>query len=236
MRGPSRSRAGDAMSLTSLNEVKIALGIDLTNTKEDATLTALQGGVEAALERLTNRKFASANYTEYYNGTNSNVLVLNQTPVYTITSVAIDRSGRWGQNTDGFPTSSVIATDGYYLQKDGPAQAYSESGILIRVEDNWLGFRTRPLDLLTLRIVPGQGNVRVLYTAGYPVIPNDVKLAIWEAVGELRNRKKWGFGTGVLTGESLSASSYSLSPMDMQVLLRIGTVAQILATYTKPVI
>lgn len=221
------------MALTTLSLIKTALGIASSN--EDTYLTAIQGGVEAALSRMTNRVFEQANYTEYYDGNNTNRLVLNQTPVYSIGSVSVDRSGRWGQNPDGFTADSLLESTDYYLIKDGPGQAYSESGILVRVEDVWLGFRARPMDLLTLDIVPGQGNIRVVYVGGYATIPNDLQMCVWEAIGALRQTKKFGY-SGFIQSESLSASAYSLGPYGESILLRVGTVPQILATYTKPVI
>jgi hypothetical protein len=77
--------------LVALSTVKAYMGIDESDTSKDALLNMLIDSVSRGVEKWCDRKFHSASYVEYFNGSDSwrySVLRLAQCPIISIDRVA----------------------------------------------------------------------------------------------------------------------------------------------------
>lgn len=102
-----------AYALATLEDVKQWLKID--SDDDDAHLIAWINTVSAECERFCNRNFISRNYTSYYKGDGSNILLLEQRPVTTITSIKL-AEGADALDSDVYycdMTAGIIHLDGY---------------------------------------------------------------------------------------------------------------------------
>ncbi|MEE6450528.1 head-tail connector protein [Gottfriedia acidiceleris] len=79
-----------ANALTTLDAVKSYLKIDSTQTYDDDRLIGLINACSTAIEDYCKRKFKEQTLTEDYDGTGTKYLLLDQYPVKSITSVAIE--------------------------------------------------------------------------------------------------------------------------------------------------
>jgi len=118
------------MSLTTKPTIKTLLGV--SDTSLDAVIDVLIPQADAIIKGYLGREIEQATYTEYYSGSGDQVIVLNQTPVQSITSVNEDRDGFYGDGTDAFPASSLLVQGAdYVLRKDDATNTeVSKSGIL----------------------------------------------------------------------------------------------------------
>jgi hypothetical protein len=76
--------------LTTLANVKEYLDIESSDTKYDQTLTRLISAASRQIESYCSRFFEIRAYNESYDGNASDILVLANTPLVSITSVSID--------------------------------------------------------------------------------------------------------------------------------------------------
>jgi hypothetical protein len=143
------------MAIVTLAEVKAILGI--TTAASDTRLQLVIDMVAAAMENECDRVFDSATYTEYYNHEGGhNMLVLRQWPLVTLTSVNVDTSYAWGSGT-ALTLSDAVTTD-------------TTNGIVYRRGAFW---------------TYGTRHIKVVYTAGYSTIPQDIKMAAYYWVGRV---------------------------------------------------
>ena len=230
------------MALTTLNALKISMGIPLTNTSMDTQLTAFVAAADAAVKKWCKRDLESTTYSaDYYSGNNRPDLVLRQRPVTTLTSIWVDAAGFWGQGANAF-ASNTLQTVGrdYALIKDAPGGAASLSGIVRRVGTTGLvgfmggivypsGLRQGTLSGWDRGTVwpAGDGNIKVSYTAGYLTVPSDLQ----EATNMIAKQLKAMQGTGMpMASENYVDYAYALltdpkSP--------IASVRSILAQYAE---
>jgi hypothetical protein len=87
----------------------------------------------------------------YHIGDGGTVLQLSEIPVRSVQSVVIDRSGRAGQNPQGFPsTDTLVIGQDCYLDEQFPG--YCDTGHLVRVGWAWFA---------------DVGSIKVTYVAGW---------------------------------------------------------------------
>lgn len=104
------------MPLTTLEAVKSYLKIDLSQTVDDARLEDLIDACSSAIEDYCERKFTEHTYTaDEYDGTGTKYILLQQFPVKSISSVAVD--------------GTVLDSSEYKVKKT--------NGTLIRVNSIW---------------------------------------------------------------------------------------------------
>lgn len=218
------------MALTTLAKVKTFLKIADSDTSEDAFLTQMKDAVEAALKRLLKREIESASRTAYLCGNWTRTLRLPEYPVSAVTDVRIDPSGYYGQGPDSFGSETQLTAGvDYALRMDAPDGLSSRSGLLDRIGTVWTGDVERPPGRLSSQRVPGKGNVKVTYTAGYATIPDDLQAVVWQAVGQMRASTPAG---AMLVSEGYDGYNYTLEQAD-QALSRVGSVAQVIARYGR---
>jgi hypothetical protein len=138
-------------------------------------LEEIIGGVSSFIEAYCGRPFVDVAATEYVDGEGKENLVLKRSPIVSITSVAIF----------DYQAQTVVST----LTENEHYIAYKERGLLY-MAGGW---------------APGVKNYRVVYTAGYATIPEEVKQAcktICAAVYALRTTRGY-------KSESMGSYSYS---------------------------
>ena len=144
--------------LTTVSKFKSYAGI--TSSTWDAMLAELVTYVSADVEGACERTFASASYTEYYDGKWQRSLSLKNYPIISITSIN-DDTGRT------FASSSDITSTDYTFDAD--------NGIV---------------SFIYYRPSRGTKSLKVVYTAGYTTIPKDLELLVLRRIGSIFNRRK----------------------------------------------
>ncbi|OYV49373.1 MAG: hypothetical protein B7Z78_13805 [Rhodospirillales bacterium 20-60-12] len=144
--------------LTTLADVSLYIGA--TDTSEDQVITALIANASAFIESFCNRTFAITAYTETRNGNNRPRMMLNNSPITAISSLAIDAVT--------IPLSTGPTVPGY---------TFDLNSIYLRPGGSYNTFR---------RDVQ---NVQVSYSAGFSSVPSDVAQACIELVAFKRAKR-----------------------------------------------
>jgi hypothetical protein len=119
----------------------------------------------------------------------------------------VDDSAYFGFASGAFGSSTLL-TSGEDYALDLTAASFSRSGILYRIGSVWPALRVSSGSELVGGEVPGLGNIKVTYTAGYSTTPDDLKLAgiLLARVIMLSSSN----GGQMVASESLEYYSYSL--------------------------
>lgn len=178
------------MALASLYRLKIALGI--TDSVYDILANNCLDAASQAVKNYLHREIELKTYTHFFDGDGSNVLLLRQRPVISITSVNSDLAGFYGQNVAGFGVgTSLVAGVDFALKIDDSTGSTSKSGILLRTGTasvtQWSAMFYGTL-LAGARGTPwlrGYGNIKVVYIAGYDPIPDPIQQATVQVASEM---------------------------------------------------
>jgi hypothetical protein len=205
------SAASAYPTLTNLSEY-------LAHAMPDATISDSQAkqmvmhlaAAEARVKKYTNRDFVyRATQTEYYDGNGTDKLRLRRTPVV-ISSVAIsvDRGGHYGQATDPFASETALTLgEDYEIAPDSRfGDALNHSGIVQRIAAIWPYRMRRQPRYLSQQREPLPGCIKATYSAGYQLIPYDLKLAVWDLATMYRVGSTWGQVANSESGEGYSRS------------------------------
>lgn len=176
-------------TLSSLSELKSHLGI--TDSGEDDQLTQWLLGVEGAVKRYCGRDFVSAAATEYYDGEDRELLPLRRRPLTAVSSVHVDPTGYNGTGTNAFSSDSEWAVGDRWFPRSLEESEHNGS-ILVATGGCWPA---------------GRGNIKVVYTAGYATIPEDLKLAVNQLASAVRESAAIGAIKG---SETIGRYAYSL--------------------------
>lgn len=221
------------MALISTAELMSALEVVDRSQANVGRYDLLRRLTEAAVKTYIKWDPEAAEATEYYDGNGMPTIILRRPYVSAVAGVWADATGAYGAGDDPFPDPESKLTDGgdYVLRKEG---VYGKSGLLERMANSAYLF---PSDLAAY---PGRGglayrkgaywpagvgNIKVTYTAGFVVAPDDLKLAVISAVGIVRSTSKYGWP---VTSESLGDYSYSLAIAREP---EFGSVRQVLSTF-----
>lgn len=146
----------DAGVWVALADLKEHLDIDSTDISKDSFLTNKLNAAWRALVNYLGQDLTQTTYTEDYDGDKQPTLLLSQFPVISITSVYIDWARTW-QVSPYTPDSTTLIDPGTYF-------CDLKTGLLTLFNGSVFG--------------TGLGNVRVIYIAGYPIVPYDAKEAL----------------------------------------------------------
>jgi len=169
--------------LCSVSDAKLYLGI--TDSSSDSLLGALVDGASEAIENFCRRRFATAQYTEYHDGGDSAILLLDHCPVQSVAEIRVDAR-------HNFERAEPVDEDDYVV--------YPEEGLVVRIAGLFSA---------------GTRNVRILYTAGYAQTPQDVKRVCVMLVASWFNRGRQradGLQSERLGDYAADYASYGLSP------------------------
>lgn len=216
------------MALITRAEYKASMGIPSGDTTHDALHDALIAHVDAAIKRHLRQNIESATYTEFYSGDGTPHLFLRQLPVTGITSIHVRSDAYW---TNANFTSDYLLTEGTDYAVQWKQASLCESGIVRRIGNVWPGalIDSRANLLNGPRI--DQGNIKVVYTAGYATVPSDIK---WAAIMSVKQAEASIAGGGPVMSESHEYYSYTLASAS-EVADRIIATNTILAKYRRPV-
>jgi len=221
------------MALTTLAQIKSFLNVPTTVTSQDAWLSALLLAADASIKQYCGRNFEQATYTEFYSGNGTKFLTLRQRPVTSITNIWLDHYGHYGFGDNPF-TSATLLTQGkdYALDLD-ESGTQSRSGLVGRINTVWSDV---PRQYYTGRVTaesgPSFGNIKVIYTAGYATIPQDVQYACCFVVAYMRRTIEKG---AHIHGEKLDRYSYELVPpkFEQTQTPELATARQLLTRYKE---
>ena len=133
--------------LATRDALKRYLGIAPSDSSQDGLLDQLLAYASERIESHCRRRFAEEELEELYDGSGTDLLVLRRRPVISLGAVYEDPEGEFGEGTR-LPESEFAL--------------YAQEGIVRHVG----------------AIFPcGRLNVKIVYTAGYRAIPDDVALA-----------------------------------------------------------
>lgn len=217
--------------LTDLAKLKVHLKISDADTTQDVLLEQLIDGVSQAARRITGRDFNSATRTEYYDGTGQESLYTRHRPLTAVTSLYLDASGYAGQAAGGFAASTQLTQGTDFWVPMTEATERNAGCIRIITNPFWESLvYSGGLAGQGRAVWPvGQGNIKLTYTAGYRVIPDDLAMAVHFLCAQVRTSLKVG---GPVSSETFGRYSYTLltgnegSP-------ELMTARSILAGYTE---
>ncbi len=220
------------MALTTRANIKSLIGI--SDTSLDALIDLLIPQADAIIKGYLHREIEQATYTEYYDGSGDKVLLLNQTPVQSITSVHLDSDGYYGDGTDAFPASSALVegTDFVLRKDDATATEVSKSGILYHTGKGWPRPFSRRQGQLTSYPGSGMGNIKVVYVAGWATVPADIQFAANKVVVSMMQSRKMA---GRVESKSIEDYSYTLAGAEDEAGM-LDSVKSSLARYKRIVI
>lgn len=157
----------NANALTTTSMAKTYLKIlPLSDTSQDALVELLINASSTYLQAECDRSFVAQSVTEKRHGRSSNLILLKEWPVNTITELRIDSAAIF---TD---PATLIDPTAYQIADDG-------NSVL----------------LLAQKFPKGYNNVRVIYNAGYAAIPSDLEHAcLWLCTWYYRMRESQDIG------------------------------------------
>lgn len=234
-------------SLTNLSEYLAFLGMNGTLT--DAFIRQTLQLIAAAERAITNACGKVFTYdpaiVEYYDSWPDGGIVLRRQPVWEVSEVKFDYNGGYGQIPDTFGADTIVTPGLYSIALDsyrGDAGSYSG---LLRWNNNNQNTTTnintwgwgadgsfgssyyRPWGNLAKNPIRLPGCLKVTYAAGYQIVPEDLKLAVFELV---RDRLKAVANGGTFTSESGEGYSYSLGPYTDEE-KKLGSVQMVVNNY-----
>lgn len=152
-------------ALITVAEAKAFLGMASSITSEDPILELFINSASERVASYCDRVFVSDTYTEFHSGRLQNFLLPNQFPVTSIAQMRISSSHDW---TD--PAGLVDATSYRIADFDSTIQY---DGLFPK----------------------GYNNIRMVYDAGFTIIPSDLKLAcMWFFEWFYRHRQRQDMG------------------------------------------
>jgi len=208
-----------------LDYFKDFIGVSASNTAQDTRLQIYLDAATKVFCSEVGRDIVQTTYPAasefgrgddgYYSGNGRRELLLRQRPVIaTGLAVYLDASGRFGQNPDGsFDSTTTLLVYGtdYVLRTDGclpgTSTKCSYCGILERVGTVWSAKTAYTPGQLIGDMISGQGNIKVVYTAGFPTVPYDVRMAVCQIAAFIRRQADKGVS---VNSESLGGYSYSV--------------------------
>lgn len=178
---------------TSLANAKEYLQIATATTTYDDLLINLINRSETILERYCGRKMKSRSYTEYYDGDGTRFLYTKQWPIVSITSIHIDVDRVFG-------SAELVSSSDYFFD-DENGEVQGRITLLGTADESIFG--------------QGYGNVKLVYTAGYATLPEDIEAAAVVHVSHWYNKA----GTEGHTSMGLGglSKSFDMAPLPGEV-------------------
>ena len=168
-------------ALCSLNNVKDFLEITVSGTTDDL-LIELINRYSALFENYMDKNILSREYTEYYDGDGSNMLVTRQYPITTISGIWDDSDWEWGSTTEVDSTS-------YRASESANGVVDFKSAVLNNYNQN----------------------VKIIYTAGYDEIPEDIRhVCVKEVARSWKNILEIGVTSKTLADGTVTFSAQGL--------------------------
>lgn len=176
-------------ALCNLEEVKDYYGLRGAKPEEDEQYEKLIDHFTTIFETYCDREFKSREHTEYHDGNGTRFLYPDQ---YPITSV----SGIWSSTNWDWDDDTLIDSDTY---------AIKNTNCIVRKSSVFTKYDNQ--------------NIKIIYTAGYSSIPEDLKLAcIEEVVRAYKNRKGVDVLAKTAADGSITRYTKDLMPSTLRIL------------------
>lgn len=160
--------------------------LNVTNTTDDALISKLLTQASVRFESLCGRRFGVRSYDEFYDGDGTRTLPLRQHPVIGVSSVHLD------DDASPIPAATGTTDPGWRLVDDV---------VIINGVSGPVFPSPFFLDKSTYYFRKGRRNVRVVYSAGYSEIPDDIQAAVIElAALKYKERLRLGLGSESMAG------------------------------------
>lgn len=199
------------MAITTKAEYKTHRGI--ADTNYDDLVDAYIPAIQQRLERYCGRLFDSAERTEKYSGTGTQVLVVRNGPVTAISSVVV---------AYGTSSTTLTANTEYRAAEGNSNWIYrlpfnDDIGLVGADSDGFPSSRSRSVGPVWPK---GHENITVTYTGGFTTIPDDLKALVWVMLDDaIQTRgKAWSehaTGQGNQNWTARAAGDVSLMNMRM---------------------
>ncbi|MBU2249246.1 MAG: phage head-tail connector protein [Gammaproteobacteria bacterium] len=175
-------------ALISLAEVREVLGFEENQIQDDDRLIGYVNRASARIETYTKRKFLVREYTEYHDGDGSNLVLVDQYPIVSVSAV-------WDDIDRLFTDNALLINSGNYV-------AEAEEGCL-RLYNEEDAFQK------------GIQNIKVVYSGGYSETPDDIKQACLDMVVRTYLRYKdnlTGFNSKSAPGGNIGIQLEAMTP------------------------
>ncbi len=119
------------MPILDKSDVKNFLGIPSAASADDILITTIITQIEAQIKEYCQRIFEAVNFTEYYDGDGTDLLLLNNYPIVSITSLYDDTKRVYGADTLIDSADIIIYKTNGCVRLDGHIFTKSEQNIKI---------------------------------------------------------------------------------------------------------
>lgn len=175
----------NANALTTLAQAKSWLKVPTLTVTDDALIELIINAASQTIESECNRKLVAQSIVELRHGKSSNLMMLKEWPINSITELKFD------------------------LQS-----AFTSPETLVSPTDYTVGDDKMTLVLHSRQIPRGYNNVRVTYNAGYSVTPSDLEMAcLWICSWMYQIRKSDDIGRSA-KGKGDESASWGQSAPD----------------------
>jgi hypothetical protein len=202
-------------ALTTLQDVKVLWGIQAGETKYDAVINKLIGEVSAAICDYCNVPdfggSGASSITEVYSGTGDTNLILTRVPVTGIVNIWLDDGAFFGDASTAWSAPPLVQGTDFCLQWDNGPGSQSSTGIVERIGSFWPAPPTYVYGLLSAYPGAPDGNIKVSYTYGFPLIPPAVQAAAELTIRKVYQLRLYGQHAA---SESQEGISYSVPASD----------------------
>jgi len=197
----------------------------------DAQIDGFIVGLTSRVKRQLNRDIEATIYTEYYSVNNCVAFYLNQFPVISVTSLWSDPQGFFGQASNAFASATQLVQGVDWVLESG-FNGVGSAGLIRRINGGFYQYPSRQYGKVARQPPINNGNVKVVYTAGYAVVPADIQMTVNMAVMRMIAMSASG-----LPAQSNSYEDAAESYFSPDVFASIfGSIENNLAAYTMPVI
>lgn len=184
------------------------MGLTSTDATRDASLNLMVAEASDAVVRYLRQNIESQEYTAYLDALPSTELLLPQLPVQ---ASGLQIWVNWSANGDPslFTSDDLLTNYTDYMLDTAPDDAsVSHTGIVRLTGGAWWGVRgQRNGYVLASKIVPVRKAVKVVYTAGYTVVPASITMVVNLITAKLFTMRKLG---QPLNSENLNGYGYSV--------------------------
>lgn len=186
----------NSVDLVTVDVVKDWLGVPSTNADSDGMIQLLISSFSRFVLNYTGMTSFNSiqQYTEIYDGNGATRMFLRNYPVLSVSTVTI--------GAFQVPQSNGINVSGFYVEPSGKSIAFRSSSAGIYPQ----------FSIYPYRFTSGQGNIQVVYSAGYSSVPFDLQEACMKQISIYYKRKDYqdlaskalstGNGAGTITYRS----------------------------------
>lgn len=146
-----------------------------------------------------------------------------------------DDQGAWGSGNNAFASTTMLQDGADYALRRDQVDGSSNSAMVCKLNDIWGALRERSGMVLSSFRVPGQGNIKVQYWAGYPSLPPDLEMACIKSIAKVRNSRIYGETQANQSfSDRVANYAYQLANLpDVTYGLLSGEVGSMLASYRR---